>query len=444
MPPTGNAAATRLKVVFGKDVDQRDYDRRLFAFCQGRTRPAARLCLDFSQTRYFSLEVLISIIALLVDRQSRGLETTISLPNNSRTDELLHFLRGWRFFDAIETATGREPADFLREEDEAVLAAHVQDNPEPKYVGGYVDPTAGRILSDKYFGLRAFPLDEGVPTDGLPLVESDRWEERLIRNVIDHHLGGTDSTTGLVSSTVVFETFANALRHPSARTIVATSQLERARGSLRTGGEQGRNVFRFVCWDDGESIIHTMRDALDDDREVIVEVSDNLHRTYLPVSRKPMGRGIRQPLINSRGFRPSAQMDNATILLSTLFPGITSDIAGTGHTTHPELVETLASEAGEGFEPQKSPELMGPGMGLFLLLHTAADVFVGSLQIRAEDCEMEIVAASDALKQETGADYIVTTTQFGEGMPSFRGNLLSVVLRPGTEAKSCPTSISIR
>jgi hypothetical protein len=172
------------------------------------------------------------------------------------------------------------------------------------------------------------------------------------------------------------------------------------------GGQNIKSSFlTIVFWDDGVSMIDTLKNAIHND--VVVRSSEfpEKYCDYL-VKFENIDGATSSETIKS-DFLPGKDTADYKILLATTFPGITCEPSGKGQSSHPDL----------------APELLHPGMGLFTLLNTVIDIFGGSVAFRTKNYFMNIKPCAK------GADtkYSASIRQF-PSTPHFLGNLLTIRL----------------
>jgi hypothetical protein len=383
-------------------------------------RPST-LCVDFTPASFIEIDVLLYALALIADRKDPSLHTSIALPTNPHSNRVLHFLRGWLFPEAVEAVTGRQFSAILEPKSKALYLSHVSKWPEPLYIGGYVREDTGRILSNNYFGIQSFPLAGDNYDEDTMAEHSNSWEMDRIKRVLINVLGR--DVAGLVASTVVFESLLNALRHSSAKMIQTTSQLCPP-SAADTGGERfDAPYLRYCCWDDGDAMTKTLSRAISSGKPIRACISDRLHKTF-SVSWLHDREWDSKVMLSD--VDPTESSTDIELLVATFFPGVTCDVTGAGLQISKTLAENLARAASlTGLDLCAHPELLGPGMGLYLLLNTAVDVSCGSIIIRTGDLVARLSAPS-AERSQKGEDYEVTVWRTPPSVPPLRGNLITV------------------
>ena len=359
-----------------------------------------RLDVDLTQCDYVEPAALVYFLSVLAARRGKRLETRLCLP---RSKDVRDFLRVWNFPAAVRHVAGQSFSALVPPEDLQFFG----ENPTPatmKYAGRLLDEGVERLVSDKFFALMTFLPEQIRSRTRLVVNESARWEEKLVRSVLATHLNGPD---GYVASRIVFESMMNAVRHPRARHIVTTSKFD-APGECQA---DSKGHLTLIYWDDGTSMFTTLMEAIIAGKEVrsttVPELSAGYQLTIVDEN------GVRQPpsLVNS-DLVPNRSMPRPVVLLSTLFPGVTCDVTGTGHEVHEEL-------------RRARPEYALPGMGLAALVNAVVDVFSGNLAVRTLDFFMSV---KKAYKKDKGAKYRAKIALFDPKIGNFLGNMLTIRL----------------
>lgn len=326
------------------------------------------LILDFSNSEFIEVAALVFVIAAVAGRTRTRLQTQIRLPIDKNVRD---FLRAWNFPNALWEATGMTFWDLVCPEDHRYFGEN-HDATKQEYGGRLirVDSQFERLLSTEYCAITTFRSGNFGPA--LALQEASRWKRQAISSVLQKALHGPE---GYFASRIVFEAMMNAIRHPRAQTIQIASRIEKARAR---DGQQGH--LTIVLWDDGESIVETLRSALRSGSPIRSGPASRPAISYKVILEDEFGvRAAGQPL--DAHFLPTVDTPDALILLAATLPGITRDASGAGHIQNPDL--------------SPSDELLNtPGMGLYLLVNAAVSVYGGSVAIRCSNHFMNICRSS--------------------------------------------------
>ena len=362
--------------------------------------------LDLSACEYIEVPSLIYFIAFIKGRLNRGLYTYLRIP---ASESVRDFLRVWEFPRAVRQATGIPFHKFVHEDDMQYFGER-QDASEIRYNGWVLDRQVDRLLSNRFFAITTFPLNRNTSHARLVVDETKRWEAELVKAVLKKHLKGPE---GYFANRVIFESMTNALRHPSANIIQTVSRFD-----IRYDQEHkptGPKYFTMVFWDDGESIIATLRQAIDSGLNVRSADVPELYKNYLVTEETSEGvKGEPQPIPSN--YLPDERTNEEILLLAATFPGITRDVVGVNHIPPAQLAED-----------EKNLSL--PGMGLYVLTNCVVDIFGGTIAFRTKEFFMNIKATSNWQRQRGDTShYHVKIRRFGENTPSFLGNMLTIRL----------------
>jgi len=362
---------------------------------------ADSLHLDFSRTEFVDLPALLHVISLLVQRRRTRRETTMALPIGKRPRD---FLQIWNFGQAVKDATDGSLDEVFSPEDVACLSEDINNAVIRYSVNWKYDGSLQRLLSSRFFSLLSFFANRSPGRNRVASDESERWQHELIRAVLDRHLGRPDNYVG---SRIVYEACTNALRHPGA-TVVQTASSFLIFGKSASARSTG--YLTIVFWDDGVSMIDTLRGAIDAGKSVQALRVPALYADYRFSVHEYSGSMLHESPMRS-DYVPTRDTPDDLLLLSTTFPGITRDALGEDWQPNPSLQTS-------------NPELNAPGMGLFVLVNTAVDIFSGRVTIRTKGLRLTI--SRDVEHQETR--YAAKVTKYNPNSPSFLGNLVTIRL----------------
>jgi hypothetical protein len=387
-----------------------------FATHDPETWESCNVNFDLSECRFIEVPTLVYLIATLTARSRRGLHSSMTLP---RSKDVRDFLREWLFPDAVRDAVGLPFSKVVVEQDVKDYFGENRGPANPKYGSlsehHWFEGQVHRVLSGNSFGLVTYFLQRLASDALLAMDESKRWQDRLVRSVLKRHLGAV-APSGFVASRIVFEAMTNAVRHPKGTLIQTGSRFVFPKNTNATtvasddaSRPANRGHLILVFWDDGDSMIDTLRRALIEDRPIRSGSIPNLDPTYAARIVGPYGEAIEEVEVRATET-PNLATRDELLLLATTFPGITRDVEGLGRVENTEL---RASE----------PLLDAPGMGLYVLLNAVIDVFGGSVGFRTKNLFMSIKRSSVAQ-----INYDATIHQIHANLPTFVGNLVTVRL----------------
>jgi hypothetical protein len=359
------------------------------------------MVLDLSRSEYIEVASLVYFIASIKARLKQNHSTFIKIPASKNVRD---FLRVWRFPEAVEEITNKEFINLVVEEDRHYFGENKKLS-DIKYANTTVlDDKVERLLSDRFFALTTFHLKGNRDDTRLVFDETGRWDGQLIKAVLRKHLAGPE---GYFASRIIFESLTNALRHPKARTIQIASRFD------FSAKDPAKGHFTIVFWDDGDSIIDTLKTAIETGKRVRAREFPELYKNYGVIIEDESEQ--RQPITSiPSSFIPTPGTLDELIFLAATFPGVTRDIEGLDHISTEET-------------KQESSTLAAPGMGLYVLTNCVADIFGGSIAFRTKRHFMNIKRATRGEKKE-GFDYRVKISRYGSTMPDFLGNMLTIRL----------------
>ena len=356
------------------------------------------IIIDMRECLFIEVSSLIYLVSFITAREREGLRTTIALPKSKKVRD---FLRVWKFPEAIRGASGKLFYNMVLEEDRHYFGENANYE-DLKYAGTTLMSGLDRLVSERFFSITHCPIHQNKSSIAAVKNESSRWEQRLIMSVLENHLSGPK---GYISSRVIYESMTNAVRHPNASFIQTASHL----GATGASSGQGGGFLTIVFWDDGDSIVDTLRKVLSEGREIR---SGNIPLVQNKFWVKLSDGGREEARIVTSDFLPDKDTSDDIILLSSIFPGITRDPSGREHVVH----EDLASEM----------ELNRPGMGLFILVNSVVDVFGGSVSFRSHYHFLNIKKPKDLTAKKEGASYQVKIVKAVPSLPKFLGNMITV------------------
>lgn len=409
-----------------------DIDTKVAAHYSGKHSVANALLIDFANTTYIDIAVLINFISLFLRRKEKRQTTYIGIPENKKVRD---FLRMWRFPEAFHDATGIRFVDILVDEDQ-----RYRGEPQTTYTGlgsGLDALTRDRDWREGASSKRNFfefssyllaPHQQSIftGTAGLiPRLEGERWNNALIRQVLGSHLlreGETDD----VARVVIYESISNAVRHPKASVILTTSVFVRAERLVpvpTTNVNRIRKILnghlRILIWDDGESISDTLAPLVREKKPVRAYKMAPYMYDKIFLQIRDYKKKHSEELVIDQVKDPDHDAPDELILLSSLFPGISrtvservGDVEPYGENSTKNLVDWAYKQ----------------GMGLYALTKTALDAYQGSLLIRSGDHRLLIEPAHDAIRVKHGVRYKAKVTRYPTRFPKFKGNLIVIQL----------------
>lgn len=357
------------------------------------------LGLDLSQIKFIEPATMLVILAIYSDLKRNDRPPIIKFPTDYHVRRIM---ATWKFLDALKIVG--HPT---------IPMANVLDT-----IGDRLQDDLEKDLEKSYLPIRIICGTNSEDRPGNQHVddELERSNETKLMAWLQSHLICPESidqterrnfVKETFPSRIVFEAMMNSVRHPEATRIVTTSHINWNR-------EKNEEEASFTCiwWDDGKGIIETLKSAIKDGRSIVSSAS--------PLPEKQCSLKIDageevSPTYESltTNFVPNGDSTDAQILFSSICSRITRDPEGIGHRT--KLPKDV---------PEDSP-LRQPGMGLYILVDCAVNIFKGSVSFRTGNLFMNVKRGS--MRGPRKADYKISIS-----CPSdtyhFPGNMLIVRL----------------
>lgn len=359
------------------------------------------LTIDLSRCIFLEASSLIYLVAFIKARMNEQIQVRLRIPQSK---EVRDFLRLWKFPEALEDATNQYFRSFVVEDDHRYFGENANIS-DLKYASTTViDGKVEQVLSNHFFSLTSFQLQKEADNTAVVFDEVSRWDGQLIKAVLKKHFEGPVT---YFPSRIIFESITNALRHPKANIVQTASRF------YFSSDNALKQHFTLTFWDDGDSIIDTLRRALREGKKIRLRDSPELYKNYHVVVEDENKQKTSLGKIPAE-FVPSIDTPDELCFLAATFPGITRDIEGKSHFY---------------LQPQQyeSPDYALPGMGLFVLTNCVVDIFGGSVGFRTKNLFMNIKKAT-LKEQKEGINYRVKIQRYRNKMPDFLGNMLTIRL----------------
>lgn len=383
------------------------------------------LTLDFSESTFIEIASLQYTIAIVCRRKKADLETRMKLPAGARGFGARSTLRRWNYPAAIREAAKIRFENLVVESDHQYFQGNGGDpenNPYSKPEVTY-DLPSGQVTftrdAHRFFEFTTWNIDKYFEAKRLVIDANDAWDVDAVRSVLNRNLqlprqqtienGTQGRSETYVASRIFYEAMTNAVRHPGAHIIQTSSHLE--------SRNREKQHFTIVFWDDGKSMLRTMAEAIDSSKNIRRPYPKHFDTVFELTRVDDKGHKSPTEVINSFDT-PASSKDEERLLLATLYPGTTCNIEGQGH--HSLIENENSSDAGLG----------EPGMGLFVLISTAIDMFGGSVAFRTDRYFMNIKAKRTSAKSDA-PKYSVKIQRFPLAIPPFLGNMITVRLPLG-------------
>ncbi|HEU4461801.1 MAG TPA: hypothetical protein VFR75_04330 [Solirubrobacterales bacterium] len=360
------------------------------------------MLFDLGEVQFADPSGLLYLAAVVTSLTERGVTIKLDLPRSKKVRDLM---RRYRFGSTLNKLIEPHATELLTDGS----LAYTEEAPL-YYLASRrgVRPTTSqkRALTR----LSSFLVSQ-EPSQEAAIEGMNWWMDQDLKTLLERVLG---SKAALIAPGIVYEALSNAASHPDASRLISTGFLdERARG--------GKGMLTIAIWDNGKSIVSTLKAALGAGSSLRMNEAGNrragsselnlyfdwygLFEGDSPGARKQLTK-----LLYS-GDSPDHEASDAELLVSSAFPGITSN---------PWRQPDESSIHG--------PHHNQPGMGLYILTSLAIDSFGGEVLLRTDSLYANFKRAPRELQEQHRCRYRVGVVQ-NPAMGSYlRGNHLVVRL----------------
>lgn len=346
--------------------------------------------IDLAGVAPVCVEVALLALARMSERARDRVPVRMRFPAQHTERERL---RRWSFQQACEASAGTSFLRLVDREDrryfgEARIDAPLEVWSDPNDVDAFVS----RLEQDGFFGLTTYSLTVRGALTRMIRHEWARWRHVLILELLEAHSRGPGPD---VARVLVHELLANAIQHPEASMVVLGASVE--------GLDSADPQLVVAVWDDGDSIVKTLRDCVGAGvRATETTVNDEFRirtsgwspsKSTLPAS-----------------WAPDADSHDGELLLASLLPGISR------------------KPQAPGFPVVDRPEVVDwenkTGFGLHALYRSAIDAFGGDVHIWSDSYSLHL---SGAPAPTTTFAYDVDVQLLAD-VPPLMGNLIAIRL----------------
>ena len=414
----------------GLVVDADSIEARFVRFYQADGDPGRDLLVDFLESTFIDIPVLVNLIALCVARQALKQRTFIGMSRHKAVRDLF---RVWRFREAFQDAVGESFESVLVAEDQVYRG---EQQTSYSGAGGGIDSLEydpdwkeGFPSRRNFFEFNSYVLRGGntshVQAGAIPRCEGAHWNGPLIQEVLRSHLPG-ESPKDDIARVVIYEAISNAVRHPSARVIQAVSRFDRLPVKPPSGTDGATDVLskighlRICVWDDGDGIVNTLRPLVREGLPFRSVRMPSYMYDKIALQVRDFGGSFSKVDVLDQEMDPPRDAPDHLILLASTYPGVSRAVAN--------VVEQV-----DPF-PENRPQSDGPdrpldkkaGMGLYALMRTVLDVYRGSVIIRSGNHLVQFEPSHDTYSGLYRVRYKAKLTVMPESLVRFRGNLVIV------------------
>lgn len=370
------------------------------------------LFIDLSSISYIEIASMVYLAQLIQKREcdERKLQTKIILPES---DNVMVTLHTWRFFEIIEELTQKHISNFIEGEFEKFreLKLEIEDKTYYKDINNdyfdkyYTDIGIQRLIKKGFFSLVCIPFK--TEKEKRLAVKSQRlqWRtDRLISDVLERNLLHQIELGNLLANTIIYECLTNAARHPKSKDLVIGSFFQ----SKKIIEEYGKKIqeidFTIVLWENGMSIIDTLKEAILVGENIRSQESFELAKNSGLTSWFKLKKEYSSISPNTSlyyDFIPdketvSKNIVDDEVLVASFFPGISRD----PQRKQPMFEKDGSIQESENFVPDEIEESYGPGLGLTFLLDAVVGRLDGTLSVRTNEYFLNIKKGNRIVRNE--------------------------------------------
>lgn len=352
------------------------------------------LLLDMSFIGFIRVEAMVYLLSFIASRKSKNLETKIKYYCN---ESIRTFLHTSRFFEAIRDVANIDIYDLVVDLpeyfDKTYLAVdtfsrHRYEVTQEGYNRKLTEKERIDNLKDKgFYPLVSLPFANDTEKSFTLKEEPKNWTEgKPLVSIIQKNLPDKAVIGDKISKHIIYESITNSIRHPNSDKLVISC--------ISPNNE--KNYYTLVIWDNGESIIKTLKEELIKGNAIKTEdeSSDDPHSCYCKVKEKPSGRpkadnfdyyfSSEVPTLQNNQEGREYLKEEWFVLLASFFPGITRD---------PKGIDYNESKA---LGTEQKPALTG--RGLTYLVNAAVRNFGGEVRVRTSNYFINIKKAEKDYK----------------------------------------------
>jgi hypothetical protein len=358
------------------------------------------LAIDLSRVRFIHVEFLPYLLGVVAEVDRRHGSIQFRLP---RRREVRDFIRAWRFPEAVRATLDR-PFETLLDDTQKIL--YWDDAGDDNRYLRTVSGPSGRqsYLPKSFFALTPISLGSMSPARSATLATAP-WLETHALEVLDAYFPNMAERIG---THVIRELVINAASHPNAKTAFTCSQFR----FPKTPDHEPRHMhgsrtdFEIHVWDNGDSIIDTLKHAWNRDGGITSPAfgTDSALFEFIRSDLDPSAVLEHHVEVLRSDDATVMQASPEHLLLSAFFLGISSDPAG-------------ASKV------HGAPTLRS-GEGLYHVRRTIIDLLDG--QITYASGRHRLVLSRHPNPVESDCHYLARVSIRSEADPWVLGNLIRI------------------
>ncbi len=358
--------------------------------CLPQSEPVNSLLLDMSFVEFIRVEALMYLVSFITKRKVKNLNTKIKYFSNEKIRKFLH---NCRFFETIKDVADIDIHDLVIDLpqyfDKTSFAVDCFRKPKYKFsTEGY-----SRELSEQerieqlrdigFYPLTSLPFGDDSEKSYTLKEEPKNWTEgKPLISIIQKNLPEKVTIEDKISKHIIYESITNAIRHPNSKKLV-----------ISCIGQE--NHYTLVIWDNGESIIDTLKTELQKGHSIKTDDSeDDFHSCYCILKEKKPGPpkaddfqyyfSYEVPDFAETEKGKEYKKEDWFVLLSSFFPGVTRD---------PMAIDYKQNQI---LHDEHKPSFAG--RGLTYLINAAVRTFGGEVRVRTGNYFINIKKAEKDYK----------------------------------------------
>lgn len=352
--------------------------------------------IDLQNVAFIEIASMVYIAQLIYKRKIADRETKIVLPESAMVMVILHT---WRFFGIIEELTGSPITHYIYDDSNEIGPVKIEIEGKTYYKDincdyfdkYYTEEGIQRLVKKGFFSLVCLPFK--TEKEKRYALKSQRlhWKkETLIADVLERNLLHQVEVGNLLANTLIYECLTNAARHPKSDKLVIGSFFDFKKASQKDVKEFH---FTIVIWDNGDSIINTLKHTLQSNENIRSKESFELAINSGLTSWYKLKRAFPTKSVNENlfyDFIPNKETVDEEILVASLLPGITRD----PERKQPLFIKDESIGEDERTVLEEAIEIYGPGLGLTFLIDSVVGRLNGTLSIRTNEYFMNVKRAN--------------------------------------------------
>jgi hypothetical protein len=355
-------------------------ENKLINLYKQKTCEVDELFFDLRECSHIRVEALVYMMAITTGRflnKKQNLKTFFYYPDNKNERS---FIYTFRFFETISQHTSKEIEEFVLE----LPLNFIQNDSTDGRKSELTKERVQHFEKKGFYPLISLKFNSLEEKKNTLKEEPKKWTEgQPIISVIQKNIPENIFIGNKISRNIIYESITNSIRHPNSKLL-----------TVNCIKEINNNDFILTIWDNGESMIETLKKELDLGNSIkdFNNLEDDPHFCFCceKENHKSGRKTITSfdfyfshevPDYNDTGYRK----EDWFILLSCFFPGITRDPQGNDYKTGVMKDENSHSKdeiSNTENQAERTSEKITIGRGLSYLLNTSVNILGAEIRIR--------------------------------------------------------------